>query len=270
MKMKRTKRESEEEEDEEEDCDLDQDVLDRILNKLYDFDGPGDKRSKKKQKKRKRLKQEEEDVTAEEENVILFDCGKDDLNVSHVTNAAGDDRTSASTSGDSGGLEQKTLDVEIVTFQDPWKKKKSKQAAEAETKPAEGKEKKKKEPDVLSMEKARLDVHRFGITGFQKQQQRVFEQDRAIMLGARPPKKNYVNYKEFQQMIKEKKSREKQEEAKADTQKKKKKSSGKQKNVKRQPGSSAAEPTGHVGRFKNGMLLLSSKDIQKLNSKVRK
>lgn len=32
---------------------------------------------------------------------------------------------------------------------------------------------------------ARLEVHRFGITGFKKEQQRVFEQDRAVMLGAR-------------------------------------------------------------------------------------
>lgn len=32
---------------------------------------------------------------------------------------------------------------------------------------------------------ARLEVHRFGITGYKKEQQRVFEQDRAIMLGAR-------------------------------------------------------------------------------------
>ncbi|KAK3522611.1 hypothetical protein QTP86_027197 [Hemibagrus guttatus] len=269
MKMKGTKREGEEG-----DFDPDQDVLDRILNKLYDFgDRPGEKRSKKKHKKRKGLKveEEEEDVTAEEENVITFGCGKDDLNVSHTTDAAGDERTTDPTSDDSGGLKRKASDVEIVTFQDPWKKKKKlKQAAEAEPKPAEVKEKKKKEPDVLSMEKARLDVHRFGITGFQKQQQRVFEQDRAIMLGARPPKKNYVNYKELQQMIKERKSKEKQEEAKADTPKKKKKFSGKQKNVKRQSGSSGAEPTGHVGRFKNGMLVLSSKDIQKLNSKARK
>ncbi|GAA6067928.1 uncharacterized protein C1orf131 homolog, partial [Tachysurus ichikawai] len=108
---------------------------------------------------------------------------------------------------------------------------------------------------------ARLDVHRFGITGFQKQEQRVFEQDRAIMLGARPPKKNYINYKAFQQTIKEKKLKEKEEEAKA----------GKQFNwsVKQQSGSSGAQAIGHVGRFKNGMLVLSSKDIQKLNSKVR-
>ncbi|XP_027020879.2 uncharacterized protein C1orf131 homolog [Tachysurus fulvidraco] len=263
--MKRTKRESEE------GFDVDQDVLDRILNKLYDLgDEAGDKRSKKKHNKRRRSKQEEEegDVTAEEDNVEKLDREKDDANVSHVTEAAGDE-TPASTSSDSRGLERKASDVEIVIFQDPRKKNKLKRAPETETKPAEVKEKKKKEPDVLTMEKARLDVHRFGITGFQKQEQRVFEQDRAIMLGARPPKKNYINYKAFQQTIKEKKLKEKEEEAKADTQKKKKKSSGKQKNVKQQSGSSGAQAIGHVGRFKDGMLVLSSKDIQKLNSKVK-
>ncbi|MCI4395732.1 hypothetical protein PGIGA_G00195420 [Pangasianodon gigas] len=268
MKMKPTKRESEE------DFDVDQDFLDRILNKLYYFgDGPDDKPSKKKHKKRKRMKQEEEeeDMTAQEENFDKLDYDKDDANVSHVTDAAGDERISASTSADSESLERKAPGVEIVTFQDPLKKNKLKRALEPETKPAEGKERKKNEPEhALSMEKARLDVHRFGITGFQKQQQRVFEQDRAIMLGARPPKKDYINYKVYQQMIKEKKSKEKEEEDKSDTQKKKKKSSGKQKNVKHKSGSSGAEPTGHMGRFKNGMLVLSSKDIQKLNSKVRK
>lgn len=37
---------------------------------------------------------------------------------------------------------------------------------------------------------ARLEVHRFGITGFKKEQQRAFEQDRAIMLGAKVRKMN--------------------------------------------------------------------------------
>lgn len=38
---------------------------------------------------------------------------------------------------------------------------------------------------MFLLSKARLEVHRFGITGYKKDQQRVFEQDRAIMLGAR-------------------------------------------------------------------------------------
>uniref|UniRef100_A0A672NN54 Uncharacterized protein n=1 Tax=Sinocyclocheilus grahami TaxID=75366 RepID=A0A672NN54_SINGR len=54
-------------------------------------------------------------------------------------------------------------------------------------------------------------VHKFGLSGYQKQQQRVFEQDRAIMLGARAPKKQYVNYKVYQQMIKEQKMKAKEE-----------------------------------------------------------
>ncbi|TSL47528.1 hypothetical protein Baya_7109 [Bagarius yarrelli] len=205
--MERIKRESEE------DVRVDQEVLDRIINKLYDFgDGSVDKRVKKKQKKRNRLR---EDQSAEEENSTKLDCVKDD-SVSHVTDAAGDKRTSAvpmRTAGESEGLERKAPDVEIVTFQDPRKKNRLKRAAEAEIK---------------------------------------------------PPKKEYVNYKVLQQMMKEKKTKETQD----------------MKvvshvtctvifymNVKRQNG---VEPTGHVGRFKNGLLLLNSKDIQKLTSKTRK
>ncbi len=42
----------------------------------------------------------------------------------------------------------------------------------------------------VCLHQARLEVHRFGITGYKKEQQRVFEQDRAIMLGARVRKKS--------------------------------------------------------------------------------
>lgn len=35
------------------------------------------------------------------------------------------------------------------------------------------------------MFQARLEVHKFGITGYKKQEQRVWEQERAIMLGAK-------------------------------------------------------------------------------------
>ncbi|EMP25141.1 hypothetical protein UY3_17822 [Chelonia mydas] len=58
----------------------------------------------------------------------------------------------------------------------------------------------------FNLEKARLEVHRFGITGYEKKEQRILEQERAIMLGAKPPKKEYLNYKIYQQKIKEKKT----------------------------------------------------------------
>lgn len=126
--------------------------------------------------------------------------------------------------------------------------------------------KQEKKLEKIDLEKARLEVHRFGITGYKKEQQRVFEKDRAIMLGARPPKKEYVNYKALQQQIKEKKQK-----AKEDTQpelKKNKKTSNPRDKKKPLSTSSASgkAPTGQVGRFKNGLLILSSKEIQKIKS----
>ncbi|KAG9282385.1 hypothetical protein AMEX_G1033 [Astyanax mexicanus] len=261
--MKRSRAERGEEE---EGGDEDQEFLDRVLNKLYDFgDGSKGNRSKKKDKTRKRVP-DEDDETAEEfgDSEDKISSIKDAADLNHTNGANHPDSTSKSPAIAS--------DVEIVTFQDPLKKNKLKRPAELDSKPPQVQDKKKKNPDEeLTIEKARLEVHRFGITGFQKHQQRIFEQDRAIMLGARPPKKEYVNYKVYQQMIKEKKLKEK-EETNPDTMGTKKKSgkSGKQKTEKRKPSSSGGDPAGQVGRFKNGMLVLSNKDIQKINTKVKK
>ncbi|KAK2086060.1 hypothetical protein P7K49_035485 [Saguinus oedipus] len=63
----------------------------------------------------------------------------------------------------------------------------------------------------FNLEKARLEVHRFGIMGYGKGKERILEQERAIMLGAKPPKKSYVNYKVLQEQIKEKKAAKEEE-----------------------------------------------------------
>ncbi|KAI4885980.1 hypothetical protein NFI96_030936, partial [Prochilodus magdalenae] len=196
--------------------DVDQDFLDRVLNNLYDFgDGAKGKRSKKKHKKRKtgNEEEEEEDVALEEEASNDETSGVNDkADIRHMNSANHNERIPKATSSESASQRASSSNVQVVTFQDPLKKSKSKKAVEPEAKPPEVKEKKKKDPDdFLTIEKARLEVHRFGITGFQKQQQRVFEQDRAVMLGARPPKKDYVNYKVYQQMVKERKLKEKEE-----------------------------------------------------------
>uniref|UniRef100_A0A8C6KL41 Zgc:194224 n=1 Tax=Nothobranchius furzeri TaxID=105023 RepID=A0A8C6KL41_NOTFU len=130
--------------------------------------------------------------------------------------------------------------VEVVTFQDPRKKRKLKQnTAQNET------------PVSLHTALARLEVHRFGITGYKKEQQRVFEQHRAVMLGARPPKKDFVNYKELQRQMKEKKQKEKEE---FQPDKKKKKKSNQRDKKKSSSGASlGSAPSGQVGRFKNGI-----------------
>ncbi|XP_016392677.1 uncharacterized protein C1orf131 homolog [Sinocyclocheilus rhinocerous] len=160
----------------------------------------------------------------------------------------------------------KRSNVEVVTFIVPLKKNKLSKAVESGQKVSDVKEKKKND-EKLTIEKARFEVHKFGLSGYQKQQQRVFEQDRAIMLGARAPKKQYVNYKVYQQMIKEQKMKAK-EEAKSEPQKKRKKE-GKSRTEKSKS-SSSGELGGQVGRFKNGMLMLSSKDIQKSKVKVKR
>ncbi|XP_059354002.1 uncharacterized protein C1orf131 homolog [Carassius carassius] len=220
-------------------ADGDRLFLDRVLNKLYDF-GDGKNKGLKKTQKRKKS------------------TGDTDSEQIMTSSAVCENIPS--------GAELSS--VELVTFTDPLKKNKIPKTVEPGQKVPDVKGKKKTGSDEkLTIEKARFEVHKFGLSGYQKQQQRVFEQDRAIMLGARPPKKQYVNYKMYQQMIKDQKIKAK-EEAKAETQKKRRKE-GKSRPEKSKS-SSSGELGGHVGRFKNGMLVLSSKDIQKLKVKVKK
>ncbi|XP_072300373.1 uncharacterized protein C1orf131 homolog [Eucyclogobius newberryi] len=210
--------------------------LEQVLDKLYDF-------GTKKKKKRKR-------------------CSEDDA----VTIKPTQQQHQSEQTDVSG----KDHQVEVVTFQDPRKKIKAKDTAAPEKlKLPQIKDTNSDTSEVLNLETARLEVHRFGITGYKKEQQRVFEQDRAVMLGARPPKKQYVNYKVLQQQVKDKKLKEK-EEVDPDL-KKKKKQNKNSKDKKKQPTSgSGSGPSGQVGRFKNGVLILSSKEIQKIKGTKRK
>ncbi|XP_068864485.1 uncharacterized protein C1orf131 homolog [Aphelocoma coerulescens] len=126
----------------------------------------------------------------------------------------------------------------------------------------------------FNFEKARLEVHKFGITGYKKQDQRVWEQERAIMLGAKPPKKEHVNYRTYQEKMKEKKAAkdaDKEKEHKGDSLKKKKQKEQKERKVKRKKSVPSIWPAGQVGKFRNGTLILQSRDIKKIkSSKVSK
>ncbi|KAM6208309.1 LOW QUALITY PROTEIN: 40S small subunit processome assembly factor 1 [Sarcoramphus papa] len=120
----------------------------------------------------------------------------------------------------------------------------------------------------FNFEKARLEVHKFGITGYKKQEQRVWEQERAIMLGAKPPKKEHVNYKTYQEKMKEKKTAkddDKGKEHKGDSLKKKKKEQ-KERKAKRKKSVPSIWPAGQVGKFRDGTLILQSYDIKKIKS----
>uniref|UniRef100_A0A3B5B5S0 Uncharacterized protein n=1 Tax=Stegastes partitus TaxID=144197 RepID=A0A3B5B5S0_9TELE len=225
-----------------------------MLTLLIHYPGSGPKKkSQKKKKKRKRCEEEEEEELPTV-NDICSDTG--DYREEQVGTEYQQTKQTGSTKNQ----------VEVVTFQDPTKKLKTKQTPAPSKVPALQITEKKQsdQPEELNLEKARLEVHRFGITGYKKEQQRVFEQDRAVMLGARAPKKDYVNYKVLQQQIKDKKQKAK-EEVQPEL-KKKKKSNNQRDKKKKVPSGSGSALSGQVGRFKNGMLILSSKEIQKIKS----
>lgn len=159
--------------------------------------------------------------------------------------------------------------VEVVEFQSRSKRK---------PKPGQEEHAKDKtralEKDVgiqeFNLEKARLEVHRFGITGYGKGKERVLERERAIVLGAKAPKRSYVNYKVLQQQIKEKRRAQEEEERLArDTdifKKKKRKVQEDRRSKKSAPSILSNGKVGQVGKFRNGTLILSHADIRKINS----
>ncbi|XP_035176590.1 uncharacterized protein C1orf131 homolog, partial [Oxyura jamaicensis] len=130
-------------------------------------------------------------------------------------------------------------------------------------------EKKSANKQEFNFEKARLEVHRFGITGYEKQEQRLWERERAIMLGAKPPKKEHINYKTYQEKMKEKKAAkedDKGKEHKGDSLKKKKKKDLKERKAKGKKSVPSIWPAGQVGKFRDGTLILQSGDIKKIKS----
>ncbi|CAH7042541.1 2810004N23Rik [Phodopus roborovskii] len=160
--------------------------------------------------------------------------------------------------------------VEVVEFQSRSKKRKPKSDQDEHSK----NKTKVLEKDVgiqeFNLEKARLEVHRFGITGYGKGKERVLERERAIMLGAKPPKNSYVNYKVLQEQIKEKKAALEEEKRVArDTdifKKKKRKGQDDRRSKKSAPSILSNGRVGQVGKFRNGTLILSPTDIKKINS----
>ncbi|XP_068252689.1 uncharacterized protein C1orf131 homolog [Nyctibius grandis] len=157
--------------------------------------------------------------------------------------------------------------VEVVVFRGRKRKGRPSPSA-APTGRAQTKIEKNANEQEFNFEKARLEVHKFGITGYKKQEQRIWEQERAIMLGAKPPKKEHVNYKTYQEKMKEKKTAkddDKGKEHKSDSLKKKKRKEQERK-AKRKKSVPSIWPAGQVGKFRDGTLILQSYDIKKIKS----
>lgn len=162
--------------------------------------------------------------------------------------------------------------VEVVEFHSRNKNRKQKPGEDKNTQTKTSILEKDVAVQEFNLEKARLEVHRFGITGYGKGKERVLERERAVMLGAQPPKKSYVNYKVLQEQIKEKKAAKEEEKRTAqDTdifKKKKRKGQEDRKSKKKKsaPSILSSGRVGQVGKFKNGTLILSQVDIKKINS----
>ncbi|XP_014721162.1 uncharacterized protein C1orf131 homolog [Equus asinus] len=162
--------------------------------------------------------------------------------------------------------------VQVVEFHSRNKKRKQKPDQDENRKTKTSILEKDVDIQEFNLEKARLEVHRFGITGYGKGKERVLEQERAIMLGAKPPKNSYVNYKVLQEQIKEKKAAKEEEKRRAqdtDIFKKKKRKGQEDRKSKRKksaPSILSSGRTGQIGKFKNGTLILSRVDIKKINS----
>ncbi|XP_036610352.1 uncharacterized protein C1orf131 homolog [Trichosurus vulpecula] len=275
-----------------EDSSSPENLLDTLLHTLYDF---GETLDKKTLKRRKNKKDKRESATAEATTVdtalqpeslcrgqkksasSFFQKLKEELlcDSSEGSTGLAPTEVSATVSSTPSLKKGKRGPVEVVEFHS-WNKKKK---TELEPPKVEGTKTKINalEKDVgmqeFNLEKARLEVHRFGITGYGKGKERILEQERAIMLGAKPPKNNYVNYKVLQEQIKEKKAAKEEEKRMVQVTDvlRKKKRKGSEDNRKSKKKSSAPSilstgSAGQIGKFKNGTLILSSVDIKKINS----
>lgn len=151
----------------------------------------------------------------------------------------------------------KRKEVEVIVFDSNSKKREGKQMKQnletTEPKP------------LIDLEKARHDVYRFGITGFDKEKAESAKEDLAIKLGAKPPKRKYMNYKELIEETKKRKLEELEEKKrnqkmgtipKRNSKKLRKKNKKSIKNLNCQ-----------IGKYKDGIQFISKHDIEKIKRK---
>ncbi|XP_012362045.1 uncharacterized protein C1orf131 homolog isoform X2 [Nomascus leucogenys] len=262
-------------------------LLDALLQNLYDFGGTeGETEQKKIIKKRENKKRDVEAAAAlaaepsplpgslirgqRKSASSFFKELREEQHCAPAGTPTGPEILAAAVPPSS--LKNNREQVEVVEFHSRNKKRKLTPDHNKSTKANPSVLERDVDIQEFNLEKARLEVHRFGITGYGKGKERILEQERAIMLGAKPPKKSYVNYKVLQEQIKEKKAAKEEEKRLAqetDIFKKKKRKGQedrKSKKKKSAPSILSNGRIGQVGKFKNGTLILSPVDIKKINS----
>ncbi|KAK3888934.1 hypothetical protein Pcinc_007035 [Petrolisthes cinctipes] len=140
-------------------------------------------------------------------------------------------------------------------------KKKQKTDSEPEEENAELPSQPENTMDEKLMKRVRYDVFKLGMSGFNKKEKEDARIALAIKLGAKPPKNKAISYKELVEKKKEEKKKfdEEQEERKEQGLK-----VTKMKSKKPERREVVKPSTAQIGRFKNGIQMLSKKDIAKI------
>ncbi|CAF0974256.1 unnamed protein product [Rotaria sordida] len=159
--------------------------------------------------------------------------------------------------------EKKKPSVETIAFRDPSKKKKILNKSNTSSPVSQ-----QNENVEFDLEKARFDVHKFGIKGFEKSKYEDARVALAVNLGARPPKRKFINYRELIEQNRAKKAKEKEEEENArllgDIFHKSPNNKQKSKQKRIGEGDVGLMRFSSVGKFQGGVLKLTDKDISKL------
>ncbi|CAF1019319.1 unnamed protein product [Rotaria sordida] len=162
--------------------------------------------------------------------------------------------------------EKKKPSVETIAFRDPSKKKKILNKSNTSSPVSQ-----QNENVEFDLEKARFDVHKFGIKGFEKSKYEDARVALAVNLGARPPKRKFINYRELIEQNRAKKAKEKEEEENArllgDIFHKSPNNKQKSKQKRIGEGDVGLMRFSSVGKFQGGVLKLTDKDISKVKNK---
>ncbi|UJR22167.1 hypothetical protein I4U23_025231 [Adineta vaga] len=162
--------------------------------------------------------------------------------------------------------------VETIVFQDRAKRKKPIKKTETQISTSQ------QEDNVeFDLEKARFDVHKFGIKGFEKSKYEDARVALAVSLGAKPPKRKFINYRELleENRVKKVKEKEDAENARLLGDMFQKNPNSKQKPFQRSKqkrlgeGDVGSMRFSSVGKFRGGVLKLSEKDISNVKSKSK-
>ncbi|XP_041465955.1 uncharacterized protein C1orf131-like [Lytechinus variegatus] len=242
----------------------------------------GESVSKKKVKKKKKKKQavsvdatdikchkgKQNSLRSFDEELRLFKAAQEEKDLEVEENIELDRRK------DCDEQKKKRKPPEVVVFNDPTKRKKENMSKVQASAGPKGREQSEGEVDL---DQARHEVWKFGISGLSFEDKEKHEAAKAVQLGAKPPKRAFVNYKELMETKRQKKIEEKQQ-REIDRQMGLKTSKKKDEKIQLQNIGFWTDKTqrkgvyvdGQLGKYKRGVQVFSKRDIAKIKNQTGK